>query len=76
MAQLYALRAFDACEREGWTDWRRASMLEGMARAAAAAGDDGRTREVLRAGARSVAAIAEEEDRALIAAQLATVPEP
>jgi hypothetical protein len=75
MAQFYAARAFATCENEGWTDWRRASMLEGMARAAAAAGDaDGRARYYAMAQ-EAIAAIAEDDDRELIASQLATVPE-
>ncbi len=49
MAQFYARRAFAVCENEGWGDWRRASMLEGMARAAAAAGDELEHARVLRA---------------------------
>jgi hypothetical protein len=76
MAQVYAQRAFDACEREGWTDWRRASMLEGMARAAAAAGDAAAHAKYYALATEAVAAIAEEEDRNVIASQLATVPLP
>lgn len=75
MAQQYAQRAFDACEREGWTDWRRASMLEGMARAAAAAGDGDAHVKYYALATEAIAAIPDEEDRALIASQLATVPQ-
>ncbi len=76
MAQFYARRAFDTCEREGWGDWQRASMLEGMARAAAAAGDTEQHAQYYALAAEAVAAIAEDEERAVIASQLATVPKP
>ncbi|HEV3328816.1 MAG TPA: hypothetical protein VGZ33_05415 [Acidimicrobiales bacterium] len=54
--------------------WLRASLLEGLARAHAANGDWGERDD---AAARAVAALAaedDEEDRALIEAQLASVP--
>ena len=76
MAQFYAQRAFDICEREGWGDWQRASMLEGMARAAAAAGDSEQHARYYALAEEAVAAIADDEDRELIASQLATVPQP
>ena len=76
LAQVYAQRAFDACEREGWGDWMRASMLEGMARAAAAAGDAAGHAKYYALATDAVAAIAEDEERAVIASQLATVPLP
>src|SRR6185436_18679069 len=40
LAHRYATTALDVCRSNGWTDWRLASMLEGMARASAAIGDD------------------------------------
>jgi hypothetical protein len=76
MAQFYAQRAFDTCEREGWGDWQRASMLEGMARAAAAAGDADAHARYYALATEAVAAIEQDEDRELIASQLATVPKP
>ncbi|HVV35861.1 MAG TPA: hypothetical protein VHC63_04600 [Acidimicrobiales bacterium] len=76
MAQQYAQRAFDVCEREGWMDWQRASMLEGMARAAAVAGDAAAHRKYYTLAEEAVAAIAQEEERNVIASQLATVPKP
>lgn len=76
LAQLYARRAFDRCEQEGWEDWRRASMLEGMARAAAAAGDAEDHARYYALASEAVAAIVEDEERAVIASQLATVPRP
>ena len=75
MALKYATRALATAEAEGWDDWRRASMLEGMARAHAAVGDAaGRAAFVDQARA-AVEAIADPEDRELIASQLATVPD-
>src|SRR3954449_4478762 len=40
VAHRYAITALDVCRANGWTDWRLASMLEGIARASAAVGDD------------------------------------
>jgi hypothetical protein len=76
LAELYARRAFETCEREGWDDWRRASMLEGMARAAAAVGDTAAHAKYYGLAEEAVTAIAEDDDRAAIASQLATVPRP
>lgn len=76
MAQFYARRAFNACENEGWGDWQRASMLEGMARAAAAAGDEIEHAKYYALAEEAVAAIEEDGERAVIASQLATVPKP
>ena len=76
MAQFYARRAFEICEREGFTDWQRASMLEGMARAAAAAGEPDEHARYYALATEAVAAIKEDGDREVIASQLATVPKP
>jgi len=74
LAQRYAAFALDACRANGWTDWRLASMLEGMARASAAIGDD-HARDRHAAEARRVlATIEDKEDRDLIASQLASIP--
>jgi hypothetical protein len=76
LAQLYAQRAFEVCERERWTGWQRASMLEGMARAAAAAHDSAAHNKYYVLATEAVAAIDDDEDRKVIASQLATVPIP
>jgi hypothetical protein len=74
LALRYASSALDICRANGWTDWRLASMLEGMARAAAVTGDD-HARDRYAAEARRVlATVEDEEDRTLIASQLATIP--
>jgi peptidyl-tRNA hydrolase len=67
----YAARALE--ESEGLADWLRASAAEGMARACAAAGDaEGLTTWRERARV-LVSEIADEEDRAVIAEQLASL---
>jgi hypothetical protein len=76
MAQQYARRAFAICENEGWDDWRRASMLEAMARAAAAAGDGAEHAKYYALAQAAVDAITDADERAVIASQLATVPRP
>jgi len=74
LAHRYASSALDICRANGWTDWRLASMLEGMARASAVRGDD-HARDRYAAEARRVlATVEDEEDRTLIASQLATIP--
>ena len=76
LALTYASRALATAEREGWTDWPMASMLEGMARAAAAAGDTELHAKYYALATEAVAAIVEDEERNVIASQLATVPKP
>ncbi|MEY2418122.1 MAG: hypothetical protein QOG90_802 [Actinomycetota bacterium] len=76
LAMTYARRALATCEREGWSDWRRASMLEGMARAAAAAGDREEHAKYYARAEQAVAEITEDGEREVIASQLATVPKP
>ena len=74
IAHRYAASALDVCRANGWTDWRLASMLEGMARASAVTGDD-HARDRYAAEARRVLATVEDkEDRELIASQLASIP--
>jgi hypothetical protein len=74
LAHRYASNALDVCRANGWTDWRLASMLEGMARASAAIGED-RARDRYAAEARRVlSSIEDKEDRELIASQLASIP--
>jgi hypothetical protein len=73
LAQPFARSAYDAARAGELPDWLRASTAEGMARAAAAAGDESayhRHRDEARA---LVESLSDEEDRALIAAQLASI---
>jgi hypothetical protein len=74
LSHRYATVALDVCRSNGWSDWRLASMLEGMARASAAVGDE-HARDRYAAEARRVLATLEDkEDRELIASQLASIP--
>jgi hypothetical protein len=71
----FAQVTVEQCEQHDLPVWMRASALEGLARAYAAAGAvDERDRFVALAGD-LVAQIPDAEDRDLIAEQLATVPE-
>jgi len=74
LAQRFAFTALDTARANGYTDWRLASMLEGMARASAVLGDAA-ARERYAAEARVVlATITDVEDRDLIYSQLASIP--
>ena len=73
LAVRFAARAQSALE-PSLPDWLHASVAEGMARAYAAAGDTARREEWRARSEELVAAIADEEDRELIADQLASVP--
>src|SRR4029077_19346927 len=74
LSHRYATVALDVCRSNAWTDWRLASMLEGMARASGAVGAE-QGRDGYAAEARRVLATLEDkEDRELIASQLASIP--
>jgi hypothetical protein len=74
LALLFAARSLRAAEREGWGGRRLASAHEGMSRACAPDDDAaGRERHVEAAHA-ALADEPDEEDRTLIAGQLASVP--
>jgi hypothetical protein len=75
LAELFATRNLDAAVAGEWDGWRLASAHEGMARALATRGDsDGRARHIA-AAEEALGREPEEEERELIASQLATVPE-
>jgi hypothetical protein len=74
LALKYARLAYDAAVASDVEDWLLASSAEGIARAYAAIGDIARRDEWLRTSAELVALIADDEDRELIAGQLASVP--
>ncbi|HUR48293.1 MAG TPA: hypothetical protein VMY88_02025 [Acidimicrobiales bacterium] len=75
LALSAARRSLEIAEREGWDGWRLGSAHEGMARACAAAGDrDGRERHIDHANA-ALAREPEEDERTVIAGQLATIPD-
>ena len=73
LAMAFALRANRAAQAGGLPDWLVASCAEGVARAYAVSGDRDRVKEWANRAATLVAAIAGDEDRALIAAQLASI---
>ena len=74
LALTFALRASSAAQEFDAPDWLVASVAEGVARAYGALGDDRARDEWLVNAERLVAAIADDEDRDLIASQLASVP--
>lgn len=57
-------------------DWRLATAYEGLARAARVAGDEPLAREYLAKAIEATAAIADDEDRAVIQADLDCLPPP
>jgi hypothetical protein len=75
LALLFASRCLEAVEGADCDGWRLASAHEGMARACACARDaEGRARH-MRLAEEALAAERDEEEREIIAGQLATVPE-
>ena len=73
LAVTFAERA--ARSSEGQADWLVASAAEGLARAYAAAGDTAKRNEWADKASALVEVISDAEERALIAEQLASVPE-
>jgi hypothetical protein len=74
LAHGFASNALDVCRANGWADWRLASALEGMARAAAATGDDHARDRYASEARRVLATVDDKDDRELIASQLASIP--
>lgn len=74
LSLAFALRANDAMQEFDAPDWLVASAAEGLARAYAALGSEQDRDEWCNNAESLVEAIADEEDRELIASQLATVP--
>jgi DNA-binding transcriptional MerR regulator len=68
----HARRVLDLCEQHGLADWDLAFAHEALARAHALAGDTAAAEEAIR-HARAVV-IADDEDRDLLTADLATIP--
>ncbi len=73
LALFFAERAHDAAQVEGTADWLVASTAEGVARAYSLTGDAAQCQEWVATAGRLVAMIADDEDRELIASQLASV---
>ena len=76
LALSRAASALERVEENGWTDWRLASCLEGMARANAAAGNVAGYEHWARLSREVIDSIEDEEDRDPIASQLASIPPP
>lgn len=74
LSLAFALRANDSVRGFDAPDWLVASAAEGVARAFAAHGNERERDEWLNTAENLVVAIADQEDRELIASQLATVP--
>jgi hypothetical protein len=74
LALRFAEAALQRAEQKGWSDWRRASCLEGMARAHAVAGDASQRDRYAMLCEEVLGTLEDLEDRDLIASQLATVP--
>jgi len=76
LSLLFAKRAHAAAQDNGVPDWLVASSAEGVARAYAAAGDVEQFGHYFSLATRLVSVIADVEDRALIASQLADIKVP
>jgi hypothetical protein len=74
LALRFAAAALERAEANGWEDWRRASCLEGVARAHAVLGDEPERDRYASLCQVALGALEDPEDRDLIASQLATVP--
>jgi hypothetical protein len=74
LALAFALRANSAAQEFDAPDWLIASTAEGLARAYAAFGNEVARDEWIVTALSLVEAIADDEDRDLIASQLASVP--
>jgi len=72
-ALWHARRCLEICEEHGIGDWDLGFAYEALARAHAVAGDEGERDRYLALAREASAAIAEEEDRELLLADLATV---
>jgi hypothetical protein len=75
LAVSFARSARDLAEGDDAPIWMRASAMEGLARAYAAAGDAAQRDRHVALASDLVNQIPDADDRELIAAQLATVPE-
>ncbi len=73
-ARYHAQRDLDICEENGIADWDLAFAFEALARAHAVAGEAGKARHYTDRALAAVNEIADEEDRALVLADLETIP--
>jgi hypothetical protein len=75
LALLFARRNLATAEAQGWSGWRLASAHEGVARACAVGGDRTGRDEHVAAAEAALAAEPDDEERQIVAEQLATVPQ-
>jgi hypothetical protein len=75
LALEFASSALERVEAGSMDDWMRASALEGLARAHAAAGHQAERDDAVRMAREALADISEEDERTLIASQIDTVPD-
>ena len=73
-ARYHAQRVLDICQKNGIEDWDLAFAFEALARAHAVAGEAGKARYYTDRALAAVANIAGDEDRALVLADLETIP--
>lgn len=73
-ALFHGRRVLDICERNGIADWDLAFAFEAIARAHAVAGEAGKARHYTDRALAAAGDIADEEDRALVLADLETIP--
>ena len=74
LALSHATSALSRVRGAGLPAWLHASVLEGLARAHAAAGNQAERDSYLKQAIEAVAAVTDAEERKLISAQIATVP--
>jgi hypothetical protein len=72
-ALWHARRCLEICEEHGIRDWDVGFAYEALARAHAVAGDEGERDRYLALARDAAAAVAEDEDRELLLADLATI---
>ena len=73
-ARYHAQRVLDICQDNGIADWDPAFAFEALARAHAVAGETGKARHYTDRALAAVDDITDQEDRALVLADLETIP--
>ena len=73
-ARYHAQRVLDICQENGIADWDLAFAYEALARAHAVVGEAGKARHYTDRALAAASDIADDEDRALVLADLETIP--
>jgi hypothetical protein len=76
LAKTFSAAAYEVARSDDLPDWLRASSAEGMARACAVDGDRAGYDRYAEEARTLIAGLEDEEDRALITGQLASIPAP